>query len=206
MINPLCFLFLDLKSHSFAAEFKMTVEGIIILLYSYTLQVAPQLLDRTHLFCFNMIAYFISQLFSAKKFQWIFWFCLRYFSSNSKNYLKRVISLRDRPSPLIVLFFFASFFFFCFWSVYLGTLIKLIDSWFVKFSCWSNCCKGKLSCIQALCSCSIRFNASISNLLTVGADMCTSFKLIVLFTLFSVFLLMRRYFLFLLLLMTTSLM
>ena len=34
VMNPLCFLFLDLNSHCFAAEFKVTVEGIIILLYS----------------------------------------------------------------------------------------------------------------------------------------------------------------------------
>ena len=56
VMNLLRFLFLDLNSHCFAAEFKVTVEGIIILLYSYTLQVTLQLLNQTHLFCFKMLA------------------------------------------------------------------------------------------------------------------------------------------------------
>ena len=56
VMNLLRFFFLDLNSHCFAAEFKVAAEGIIILLYFYFLQVAPQLLNRTHLFCFNMLA------------------------------------------------------------------------------------------------------------------------------------------------------
>ena len=56
VMNLLCFFFLDLNSHCFAAEFKVAVEWIIALLYFYTLQVTLQLFNRTHLFCFNMLA------------------------------------------------------------------------------------------------------------------------------------------------------
>ena len=69
VMNLLCFLFLDLSSQFFAAEFKVAVEGIFILLNSYILQVTPQLLNRTHLFCFSVHAQFISQPISTRNFR-----------------------------------------------------------------------------------------------------------------------------------------